>query len=79
MHCGVNKLCSDCYQDIAVLFSGFIYAVVAVFEVLPSSVQIIPKLLSGKQVLEIISWYSIKYSILYKYVYIHYYSKVWVC
>lgn len=58
---GVNKLCSDCYQVIAVLFAGFIYAVVAVFVVLASSVQIIPKLLAGKQVLENISWYSIKY------------------
>lgn len=70
---GVNKLCSDCYQVIAVLFAGFIYAVVAVYlcccccfiyavvVVLASSVQIIPKLLAGKQVLENISWYSIKY------------------
>lgn len=69
MHCGVNKLCSDSYQVIAVWFDGFIYAVVAVFVVPASSVQIIPKLLAGKQVLENISWYSIKYWILYKYVY----------
>lgn len=60
MHCGVNTLSSNCYRVIAVLSAGFIHVVAAVFVVPASSVQIIPKLLANKQVLENI-WYSIKY------------------